>query len=60
VKASIASAPSTRLPTMTPGEREVLERAIQRVTEQAANANAIVDEASRHERFVVHRPMTYG
>jgi hypothetical protein len=26
-------------------EREVLERAIRRVTEQAANANAIVDEA---------------
>jgi hypothetical protein len=30
---------------MTPEERRVLERAVQRVTEQAANANAIVDEA---------------
>jgi hypothetical protein len=30
---------------MRPDEREVLERAVQRVTEQAANANAIVDEA---------------
>jgi hypothetical protein len=28
-----------------PEERDVLERAIQRVTEQAANADAIVDEA---------------
>jgi hypothetical protein len=30
---------------MRPVEREVLERAVQRVTEQAANADAIVDEA---------------
>jgi hypothetical protein len=30
---------------MRPDERAVLERAIRRVTEQAANANAIVDEA---------------
>ena len=30
---------------MTPDEREVLERAIRRVTEQAANADTIVDEA---------------
>jgi hypothetical protein len=30
---------------MRPDERVVLERAVQRVTEQAANANAIVDEA---------------
>jgi hypothetical protein len=30
---------------MRPDEREVLERAVQRVTEQAANADAIVDEA---------------
>jgi hypothetical protein len=30
---------------MRPDERAVLERAIQRVTEQAANADAIVDEA---------------
>jgi hypothetical protein len=30
---------------MRQDEREVLERAIQRITEQAANADAIVDEA---------------
>jgi hypothetical protein len=30
---------------VTPDEREVLERAIRRVTEQAANADVIVDEA---------------
>jgi hypothetical protein len=30
---------------MRPDEREVLERVIRRVTEQAANADAIVDEA---------------
>jgi hypothetical protein len=30
---------------VTPDEREVLERAIQRGTEEAANANAIADEA---------------
>jgi hypothetical protein len=30
---------------MRPDEREVLERAIRRVTEQAHNAHAIVDEA---------------
>ncbi|MGZ4103809.1 MAG: hypothetical protein ACXVP8_00955 [Actinomycetota bacterium] len=30
---------------MRPDERKVVERAIRRVTEQAANANAIVDEA---------------
>lgn len=30
---------------MRPDERAVLERAIQRVTEQTANADAIVDEA---------------
>jgi hypothetical protein len=30
---------------MTPNEREVVERAIRRVTEQAANADSIVDEA---------------
>jgi hypothetical protein len=28
-----------------PEEREVLERAVRRVTEQASNADAIVDEA---------------
>jgi hypothetical protein len=38
-------APSLTLPTVTPDEREVLERAIRRVTEQAANADVIVDEA---------------
>jgi hypothetical protein len=31
---------------MRDDEREVLERAVQRVTEQAANADAIVDEAT--------------
>jgi hypothetical protein len=30
---------------MRADDREVLERAIRRVTEQKANANAIVDEA---------------
>jgi hypothetical protein len=30
---------------MRPEERQVVERAIWRVTEQAANADAIVDEA---------------
>ncbi len=30
---------------MRDDEREVLERAVQRVTEQAANVNAVVDEA---------------
>jgi hypothetical protein len=30
---------------MRPDEREVLERAARRVTEEAANANLIVDEA---------------
>jgi predicted phage gp36 major capsid-like protein len=42
-----------------PDERAVLERAIQRVTEQAAKANAIVDEAMHagldsSEPFVVN------
>jgi hypothetical protein len=32
-------------PAMRPDERAVLERAIRRVTEQAANAHAIVAEA---------------
>jgi hypothetical protein len=32
-------------PAMTREERAAIERAIQRVTEQAANADAIVDEA---------------
>jgi len=30
---------------MRSDERQIIERAVQRVTEQAANANAIVDEA---------------
>jgi hypothetical protein len=30
---------------MRPDERAVLERAVRRVTEQAANVNAVVDEA---------------
>jgi translation initiation factor RLI1 len=30
---------------MSPDERQVLERAIRRVTEQAENADSIVDEA---------------
>jgi hypothetical protein len=47
---------------MRPDERAVLERAIRRVTEQAANANAIVDEAmdaglDGSEPFVVNLKM---
>jgi hypothetical protein len=42
-----------------PDEREVLERAVQRVTEHAANADEIVDEAiaagiAGSEPFVVN------
>jgi hypothetical protein len=47
---------------MTPEERRVLERAVQRVTDQATNPNAIVDEAmdaglDGSEPFVVNLKM---
>jgi hypothetical protein len=46
-------------PAMCPDERAVLEGAIRRVTEQAANANEIVEEATKagldgSEPFVVN------
>jgi hypothetical protein len=49
-------------PPMRQDEREVLERAIQRITEQAANADAIVDEAvaaglDRSDPLTVHVKM---